>query len=198
MTKNMNLLKLDITDNQKNIIIMSFSILLVFLLFGIFLYLPASKEISMLKQELNLTEQQIQGIDLLLTGSQGQNEAILLLKKQQQDLDSKFPQKEEESLNLITEIARKMNITIISLQSGAKTELLGVSGKQTVIENRLAHYIPITLEVTCFYKDLVKYLLELKLELPAFVSVVSLSVKKEDRSSGRVRAITNFNLYLLI
>ena len=152
----------------------------------------------MLKGELISTEQQIQGIEMLLSGAQSRDEAIRLLKQKQQYLNNRFPQKEEDSLRFIPEFARKSNIEVISLQPGSKTEFLDESGKQQVIDGRVANYLPITMEVSCFYKDLVMYLLELKDNLPAFVSVISLNVKKDNQLSGRVRASVLFNLYLLI
>lgn len=194
----MNLSKIDITQDQKKIIIMSFVVLFVFLLLGVFLYLPSFTQIKNLKNEVVSTEQQIQAIETLLVGPQGRDEAIRLLKKKQQYLSTRFPQKEEESLRFIPEIARKMNIEFISLYPGSKTEFLDESGKQVVIEGKLVNYLPITMEVSCYYKDLVKYLLDLKDKLPAFINVISLNVQKESQLTGKVRANLEFNLYLLI
>lgn len=193
----MDLPKIDLTGNQKKIVIVSLSVLFIFLLFWVFLFLPASKQITTLKNELNSTGKQIQGIEILLAGSQSRDEAIRLLKQKQQYLSNKFPQKEEESLRLIPEIARKMNIIVISVQPGSKTELLNEAGKQIVIENKAVNYLLITLEVNCYFKDLVKYLLELKATLPAFTSVNSLEIKKEDPLTGKIRANIELNLYLL-
>jgi len=197
ITGKMNLSKIDLTDTQKKIIIISTSVLLAFLFFWVFLFFPATKEISLLKHELISTEQQIQGTEILLAGSQNRDEAIRLLKQKQQYLSNKFPQKEEESLRLIPEIARKMNIVVISMQPGSKTDLLDAAGKQIVIENLLAKYLPITLEISCYFKDLVKYALELKAALPAFTSVNRLEIKKENQLTGKIRANIEFNLYLL-
>lgn len=194
----MNIPKIDITQDQKKVIIISAIVVFVFLLFFFIFYLPASKKISNLKIELNSTQSQIQGIEMLLSGSGSRDEAIRLLKEKQGYLINKFPQKEEESLRLIPEYARKMNIEVISLQPGLKTEFLDEADKKVIIEGKVASYLPITIEVSCFYKDLVKYLLELKSKLPAFVSVISLNVKKDRVSIGKVRAIIELNLYLLI
>lgn len=194
----MNTSKLKISENQKKIIIISGIGVLVFLLLWIFLYLPASKEINNLKSELGSTEQQIQGIEAFLSGTRNRDEAVRLLKEQQQYLSNRFPQKEEESLKLIPEFARKNNIEVISLDPGTKSEFLDESGKQLIIDGKIAYYLPITMEMSCSYRDLVKYLLELKNNLPAFVSVINLNVKKSDQVSGRVRASVEFNLYLLI
>jgi len=193
----MNLPKIDVTDNQKKIIIISLSVLFIFFLFWVFLYMPASKDIVTLKNELISTEQQIQRIELLLAGSQSRDETIRLLEQRKQYLSNKFPQKEEESLRLIPEIARKMNITVVSLQPGSRTELLDNTGKQIIIENKVANYLPISLEIICYFKDLVRYALELKAVLPAFTSINSLDIKKEDQSSGKIRVNIEFNLYLL-
>ena len=194
----MNTSKINISENQKKIIILSGIGVMVFLLFWIFLYLPASNEINNLKSELTSTEQQIQGIEAFLSGTRNRDEAVRLLKEQQQYLSNRFPQKEEESLKLIPEFARKNNIEVISLDPGTKSEFLDESGKQLIIDGKVVYYLPITMEMGCFYKDLVKYLLELKNNLPSFVSVINLNVKKTDQVSGRVRANVEFNLYLLI
>lgn len=190
--------KVAITENQKKIIIISCAGFLVFLLLWIFLYLPAAKEIRKLKGELASVQQQINVIESFLSGSQNRDQALRLLKEKQQYLSNRFPQKEEGSLKLIPEFARQNKIQVISLAPGAKTEFLDKSGKQLIIDGKTAYYLPITMEMNGFYKDLVRYLLELKNNLPAFASVISLSVKKIDQSSGKVRANVEFNLYLLI
>lgn len=193
----MNLSKIDITQDQKKIIIMSCAVLSVFLLLWVFLYLPSLRQIKNLKHEFVSTQQQIQAIETLLAGPQGRDEAIRLLKKKQQDLSARFPPKEEESIRFIPEIARKMNIQVISLNPGSKTGFLDESGRQVIIEGKSASYLPISMEVSCYYKDLVKYLLDLKSNLPAFISVINLNVQKENQLSGKVRANLQFNLYLL-
>ena len=177
---------------------MSAAVLFIFLLFWVFLYFPSSKEITRLKKELNSTEQQIQGIEMFLSGSQNRDEAIRLLKARQLYLSNKFPQTEEDSLRLIPEVARKMGINVVSLQPGSITEFVDESGKRIIIDGKRASYLPITMEVVCFYKNLVGYLTELKDILPAFISVVSLNAVKEKQLNGKVRSTIGFNLYLLI
>jgi len=194
----MNLPKIDITQNQKNIIVTSVAGVFVFLLLWVFVYLPSSTKISSLRKELVLTQQQIQGIEMLLSGSQSRDEAMRILKARQQYLSNKFPRQEEESLRLIPEIARKMNISIISLQPGERSEFLDGNGNQVVVDGKAASYLPITMEVVCFYKDMVNYLSELKNILPAFISVQNLSVRKDKQLNGKVRSTIGFNLYLLI
>jgi Tfp pilus assembly protein PilO len=194
----MNLLKIEMTQSQKNIIVISAAALFVLLLLWVFLYLPGSKEITSLKNELSSTQQQIQGIEALLSGSQSRDEAIRILKQRQLYLSNKFPRQEEESLRLIPEVARKMNISVVSLQPGLRSEFLDEAGRQVVIDGKTASYLPITMEVVCFYKDMVSYLTELKNSLPAFISVVSLNVVKDNQLNGKVRSTIGFNLYLLI
>lgn len=194
----MNIAKIKLTADQKKIIIFSGAGFLVFLLLWIFLYLPANKEIKNLKSELISTDSQIQGIEAFLSGAQNRDEAMRQLKQREQHLSNSFPQKEEESLRIVTESARKNNINVVSLQPGSKTEFLDASGKQVAIEGKIANYLPVTMEVVCFYKDLVRYLSDLKSNLPVFVSVDSLNVKKESSLGGKVRVNVSFNLYLLI
>jgi len=177
---------------------MSAAGLFVFLLLWVFLYFPSSKEISGLKNELTSMDQQIQGIEILLSGSQNRDEAIRILKQRQIYLSNKFPRQEEDSLRIIPELARKMNIEVVSLQPGLRAEFLDENGKQVIIDGKTANYLPITMEVVCFYKDMVSYLTELKNILPAFISVVNFNVRKDDQLNGKVRSTIGFNLYLLI
>lgn len=197
MMNKISLPKIDVTQNQKKIIIAGASGLFILLFFWIFFFMPANRQISLLKSELISTQQQIQAIEILLSGAQGRDEAIRLLKERQQYLSNKFPQKEEESLRLITDVARKMNITVISLQPGARIELLDAAGKQMVIEGKVVKYLPISLEVSCYFRELVKYALELKLSLPAFTSVNRLDISKEGQVNGKILANLEFDLFLL-
>ena len=191
-------LNFGITVNQKKVFIISLVVLFISLLLWVIVYLPGNKEISILNQELISTQQQIQTIEILLAGSPSKDEAIRLLKLKQQHLIDKFPQKEKESFELISNFARKNNVEVISWQPGLKTEFRDEAGKQKIIEGKVVNYLPITMEVRCFYKDLVKYLLEMESDLPAFVSVVSLNIRKESQFTGKVRTRIGFNLYLLI
>jgi len=177
--------------------IISVSAFLLFLFFWLFLFMPAHKQVAALKNELILADQQIQSIELLLAGAQSQDQVVRLLKEKQRYLSNKFPQKEEEGLRLIPELARKMDIDIISLLPGTRTELLDASNKQIAIENRAVSYLPVTLELSCYFKDLVKYAIELRTTFPAFTSINSLDIKREGQTSGKIRANIKFNLYLL-
>ncbi|MDD5128524.1 MAG: hypothetical protein PHO40_02595 [Candidatus Omnitrophica bacterium] len=194
----MNFSRISITKNQKKIISVSAAGVFIFLLAWVFFYLPGSKEANRLKDELALTQQQIQGIESLLSGSQNRDEAIRILKSKQQYLSNKFPSQEEDSIKLIPEIARKMNIEVVSLQPGSRSEFIDENGKPVVIDGKVASFLPITMEVVCFYKDMVGYLLELKNVLPAFISVQNLNAKKDNQSTGKIRSTIGFNLYLLI
>jgi len=194
----MKLPKIDITENQKKIVIFSAIGLFIFTLLWVFVYYPSSKEITNLTCELASTERQIQGIERFLVGSKSQDEAIRLLKQRQQYLNNKFPQKEEESLRLISEVAHNMNIEVVILEPQARMELMDTVGKQVTIEGKVVSFLPINLEIICFYRELIKYVQELKVKLPAFISVNSFSIKKEDQLNGKIRVNLNFDLYLLI
>lgn len=195
---NMEIIKINLTKNQKKIIVFGGAGFLVFLALWLFLYLPSIAKIRNLKKELLLAEAQIQDIEKFLSGARDRGEAIQLLKQREQYLSMRFPQKEEEGLRILSELARKNNIEVISLEPGSKTEFLDESGKQLIIEGKIANYLPMTMEISCFYKDLLKYLSDLKADLPLFASVTDLNVKKDSQLAGRIRASVSFNLYLLI
>ena len=183
--------------NQKKIFVISLAVLCIFLLFRVIL-LPGYKEILAFKQELVSAQQENQEIEMFLAKAPNKDEAVRLLKLQQQYLSSKFPRKEDETLRLIPELARKNNVELIFLQQGLKTEFRDAADKQRIIEGRVVNYLPVTVELRCAYKDLVKYLQESESDLPAFISITSLNLRKDSQVPGKIRANIGFNLYLLI
>lgn len=189
--------KINITQDQKKIIAAGSVVLFVFLFFWVFFYLPSLSQLDNLKNEFLSTEQQILAIEALATDSVGRRESIRLLKRKQEYLSARLPQKEQESLRFIPEFARKMNIQVISVSPGSKTEFLDEYGKQVFIKRKVVSYLPISMDVNCYYKDLVKYLLDIKDNVPSLVRITSLDVRREDRVSGKIRANIELNLYLL-
>jgi len=189
--------KTSLSRNQKKIFIISSVAGSLFILAVLLFYLPALKNISNLKRDLTDAQRQIQEINAMIGTAKTMGEGIIALKEKADFLNKKFPDKEEGSIRLLSEYARKLGIELVSISPGNKTGILNDSGKQITIEGRIYQKLPIYLELDCSYKDLLLYLEALREQLPAFISIESLEISKDTGATVKVKAAINLELYLL-
>lgn len=189
---------------QKKINIVSAAVIAVFLIFLFFVYLPAQKTVARLKAELEETEGRIQEIESLLDKTKPLAENITMLKARYKELSNKFPEREEEALRALSDLARNLNVEIISLRPSPKRLLLGQEDKALLIEGKSCRFCAVTVEMRCDYANLVEYIEAVHNELPAVVTVQSLRALKENqdvpaslRVKPKLKVTLTFNLYLL-
>ncbi len=186
-----------ITPSQKKIIIVSAAAVILAALLGLFVYWPAVRKISLLKDELSGIQDQIEQIEADVGQGRSIAEGIEALKNRYRALDAKFPVKEEEALGLFSEFARKCNVTIVTIKSQPKVELLDAKDQKIGIEGKICQILPVSIEIKSNYSDLGKYIEMLGESLPAFVTVEKLSIHKESAEAPGLRIIMELNLYLL-
>lgn len=186
-----------ITPSQRKIIIISVAAATVAALLSLFVYLPAVRKISLLKGELSGIQNQIEQIEAMVSQGYSMAEGIEALKNKYRALDAKFPVKEEEALGLLSEFARKCNITIVAIKSQPKVELLDAKDKKVEIEGKICQILPVSIEVKSSYNDLGKYLEMLGESLPAYITVEKLNIHKESGGIPNLRVTMELNLYLL-
>ena len=109
------------------------------------------------------------------------------------DFSSKFPEKEEESLRILSDIARNLNIEIISISPKPK-RVFEAAGR---VEEKICQFISVSMEMRGTYFNLVKYIESLKKDLPAFLSIEELRIKKERIEGSLLNIMLTFKLYLL-
>jgi hypothetical protein len=187
----------NLTPSQKKILSAGVIILGVFLIFFIFIYLPSKNAVHKIQAELSITEKQIKDIDAIIGETKSIDQAIIVLKERLQYLNSKFPQKEEESIKMFADLAKKYNIEIKYIKPQPKKPVVDEDGKELKIGNKICQSIYVSLEMKCFYKDLVLYAHGLKEELPAFVSIENLEIIKDSSGLGKLDVTVDLNLYFL-
>ena len=74
---------------------------------------------------------------------------------------------------------------------------LDENNQKVEIEEKTCELVPVTIEMKCFYKDLVKYIETLKKSLPAFISIERLRINKDKSGIPRLNIVLDLNLYLL-
>ena len=186
-----------ITPSQKKIIIFTGAAVTAVTLLGLFVYLPAVREISLLKGEVSGIRDQIEQIEASVGQGHSIADGIEALKNKYRVLDAKFPVKEEEALGLLSEFARKCNITIVAIKSQPKVEFLDAKGQKAGIEGKICQILPVSIEAKSNYNDLGKYIEMLGESLPAYATVEKVKIYKESGGIPSLRVTIELNLYLL-
>ncbi|MBU1112432.1 MAG: hypothetical protein KKH93_00980 [Candidatus Omnitrophica bacterium] len=187
-----------ITKTQKKIIIAASLAILVFVIFLFFVYIPGKKEMSQLKSTLQAKQKEIQDIQMMVDQGQPLEESIRMLKERFDFLEGKFPVKEEEPLRMISDLARKAKVNLVSINPGPKKNLVDKNQKNLTVDNKACQRITVAISLDCSYKDLVKYIELLKQELSALVIVDNLEVNKNNSGSNRdLKVRLGISFYLL-
>jgi hypothetical protein len=165
-----------------------------FAIFWVFLYIPSQKTIGDLKRELGIVQSQIRQIEGNFSGSGKLEQGILLLEKRYKEFNSKFPEKEEEALGALSDLAKQYKAEIRSVKSQPKSIFLDESGKKIEIEGKVCQTFLVSMEIRTSYGGLVEYIDALKELLPAYVTIESMHIRKE--ASGSLKLIVALDLAL--
>jgi hypothetical protein len=191
-----------ITDNinlaQKKIITAVLVWLCVFLVSWMFVYLPARRQVMRMKQQLNAAEEQIRGIEGGLEGNVAIEAGMKLLQEKSGALAAKFPQREEESLRMLSALAQKLNLEIVSLLPEPKTLFLkGQDNLKTEVEGRTCYTVAVAIEMRGSYNDLLRYIAALEESPEAHICVEGLKITKGTAGPAKLNINLNLKLYLL-
>ena len=185
-----------ISQAQKKIILdlaVALAALLIFLLLA---YLPSRKAVRMMASQLEDAEKQINEIEAILGSSKSMDEGMQLLRQRFQKIDARFSLKQEDSLRLLSEGARRFNVEIISVKPQAKTAFLDEKNNELSIEGKACMRLPVSLEMRSSYKDLVRYLRYLRDSYPALTAIERLRAAKDQSGLSRLNVSLDIELYL--
>ena len=171
--------------------------MVIFLFFWFILYRPARERVVRLKTEWLNTESKIQEFDAVTRGFGSQKEGLRQLNEKSQLMIRKFSSDEEDSIKLISDYAKKMNIEILSLEPTPKADYLDEGGKQVVVDSKVCVKVSISEEIRGSYQDLVQYIDGVEHSLPALLTVEFVKINKEDAATGKLRANLGLDIYLL-
>lgn len=184
--------------SQKKIIIHAGIFILALSLAWFFLYSPSRENLSKAKQEFLAVEEEIHEIESLVDGSVPIDQSLSMLKERYQELDSKFPDKEEETLRALSDFAQKLNIDIVSIKPQRKRIVWEKEEEEAVqVDGKVCQCVTVSIDIRCFYQDLVKYVEVLKKELPAFMVVASVRLIK-DKSRVKELKLTRDKLNVIL
>ncbi len=186
-----------LTPSEQKTLIAAAVICAVFLLAWVLLYLPQVRKFNKLKNDFNTAQMRIQQIEGMISVNDNMGEAMELLKDKLNNLILKFPQTEKESLQAVSDLARKANLTVVSMQSQPKTPFLDAQGQPARVEDKNCQMINVSVELKGSFKDLGRYFSLLKTVLPAYVSIERVNLQSDGAAMPLLNISLVLNLYLL-
>jgi hypothetical protein len=186
-----------ISPAQKNIIIAGAVALAAFLLFMFLVFLPNRKSVMALRLELISTERQIHEIQAMPGEVKNMEKGMQLLQERFRQLEGKCSLGEEDSVQMLSDTARKMNIELVSIKPQAKAPFLDENNQEVTLEGAVCRKVSILMELKCSYKDLVRYVTFLRESYPGLVSIEKIRINKNASGPSRLNVELVITLYLL-
>ena len=185
--------------SEQKIIVMALVVGAGFILLWAFIYLPRLASLNELRAKWGKAEGKIHQLESLV--AQGDlSEGIMQLKNQLQQLEAKFPSKEEQGLRLLSDFARKMNLEVLSVTSQPKVEFVDPSRQKIQVEGKTCQSISVSMDIKGGYKDFVKYIEALKASLPAYVSFERVQMNRASDTTAGMQLLNiklELNVFLL-
>jgi len=187
----------NVSLNQKKILITTVIFILVISLLWGFVCFPRKEQLNNLKSEFNGLQKEIEQIESVFIKDQNLVEGIRAFKDRFKQMENKFPEKEEEGLKMISDLARDYNIEITLTQSQPKQEFFNEEGDEIIIEDKTCMLVPVSVDLNGSYQDLLSYIDSLNDRMPSLVTVEVLNINRDRSSTRFLNVKLNLNLYLL-
>ncbi len=160
---------LELTKVQKKIIGVSLGAMGFLIFAWIFIYLPQSQKVALIRKEFISAEAQIAEI-ISITKGRDLSEVVRDLKVSLNGLKKQLPNSDEVVIDALTTAARDLNIDVQNISfSGKRPSDIQVAGFE--IEE-----MPISMKLVCEYRNLGQYLNLLRINFPVLVRVQTLSI----------------------
>lgn len=186
--------KTKISLTQQKILLASGLIFLGIIVVFFGLYRPMHKKAFVLKMELMNLKRQIHDIEKVAVAFSDKEAGIKELKNRSQALDAQFISDEEAGYRIISGLAKKQGVEIVSLQPEAKVDYMDADGQRVAADNKLASKVPVLVELKGSYKDVVAFVDALEHSTELFVTFDGIKITKSD---FKILVVLNITLYLL-
>lgn len=149
------------------------------------------------KRDLIAAERRLKEIEEIMSPVGSVHLARLALEARARKLNDAFPKDESDTLRSLAETAQRLHIELESIRPQPQTVLTEEGGLAVSIEGRQSRTVRVSVEMKCAYKDLVRYIHELKETIPAFTSVDRVSIDKDVSEQARLHVVLDITVYLL-
>src|SRR3989338_3119968 len=184
-----------LTKAQKKLAMIAGIVILAFIIFIRFIYLPQRARFEELKKELELAEKEIGEIKKTAGAEEEKTMATALasLQKKLKTLEARFPDKEEMILRELPAFANKFGIEIKSMQPQKKREVKGTGKEEVIVKGYKLEDIQIAISAVGRYRNLGEYIKALREGFPAIIKINSLAL-----SRGRGEDEVSLNISMTI
>jgi len=148
--------------------------------------------------DLAIVDNQIKEVEAIISESKSVEEGIKILKDKFEVLKEKLPQQEESAIGSLSDLAKKSGgVEIISINPQPKTDFLDADNNKVMIDGHSLQNIPVALELSCTFKDLIEYIDSLKVLSPAFITIESLTINRATGISLKLNIHMDIKFYVL-
>ncbi|RJP28072.1 MAG: hypothetical protein C4533_06270 [Candidatus Omnitrophota bacterium] len=188
---------LSLNEAQKKIAVVLMVFIIIILVLWITIYRPLRIKELNLGLELKALNAQIAQIESIFGSDASIDEGMLRIKKASEAALDKLPADEKDSIRMLSDVARKHNIEIISIKPQPKSLVLDKDRKEIQAEGKTCHSIFVSIDMISSFSDLVAYLAVLENEFKTFITVEELAINRLELSGAKLPVILSINLYLL-
>ena len=151
-----------------------------------------------LRAELTREEVQVRQIEEVMGNNKSDEEGMRIFEERYRAINAKFPQVAEDAIRELSELARKHNIELHAIRPQPVQPFLDEENKAAGVTGFTCKLLPVSMEMTCSFLDLVRYIRLIKEAVPAFITVERLRITKDDTVAMKLRVYMENNIYLLI
>jgi len=187
---------MDITQGQKRILIITSIIAVLFIVFYVFVYLPAKDTVKRFKAELLQIENKINTTESIVGKDMPMEEGFSALQKQFKELNTKFPDNEKETLKAVSNVAYASGLNVISTKPQPRVLVLDKNKNPVKIGNRFCRKMTISMTIRSTYKDLGRFLEALRNDIPNLLTIERLKIRK-GQEKDEIKTDINLTMHLL-
>ena len=187
---------MDITQGQKRILIITSIIAALFIVFYVFIYLPATDTVKRFKAELLQIENKINTTESIVGKDRPLEKGFSALQKQLKELSIKFPDSEKETLKAVSNAAYASGLNVVSTKPQAMVLVLDKNKNPVKVGNRFCKKMTVSITTRSTYKDLGRFLEALRNDIPNLLTIEHLKITKVQKK-GEIKADINLTMHLL-
>ena len=185
---------MEITKAQKKILIVGLSALAAFIIFWVFVYLPAESSVKKLKAKLIDLEGKIFRIEAIIGEENSFEEGFNALEEEFQRLERMLPDSEEDTLRAISDAAHRLGIDIISIKPQPKVPFS--EEEDVTIDGRPCEKMAISIIIRSKFKELGEFFEILRKDIDQLLTVERVGIAKVENQTD-LNADVKLTIYLL-
>ena len=187
----------EISPDQVNIIIIALVVITAFGIIWLYIFVPARSGVALISRELNKVKREVQTIKATMKPGRSVEEEIDALEKEYFRLYKIVPRDEDETLTLLADYARSLNLTVGSVLTHEPITALDANNNRIVIEGTIFKKLPIEMKLRGRYADIIRFAEVLRESIPAPITINDTQITVLNPETGQLDIQTNLYLYLL-